>query len=208
MRVKHRVGDNSLKMYDKQGSVLRIETTVNHPHMFRSLRKAQGDPQSPLVWRKMRKSVADTARRAQVSRDANHRYLEALSVVGDATATHRVLDPLSRPVQKDGHPCRGLRPVNPDDAALSGAVLRGDHLLQGFSNRLVQQALFVGPARDDRERRRRSAWVSHRLRLLRAHGLIRKVGRQRLYRITPQGHQAMSLALVLRQSNAAALKAA
>jgi hypothetical protein len=29
VRVKHRVGDNSVKMYDKQGSVLRVETTIN-----------------------------------------------------------------------------------------------------------------------------------------------------------------------------------
>jgi hypothetical protein len=29
VRIKHRVGDNSVKMYDKQGSVLRVETTIN-----------------------------------------------------------------------------------------------------------------------------------------------------------------------------------
>ncbi len=28
VRVKHRVGSNSIKMYDKQGSVLRVETTI------------------------------------------------------------------------------------------------------------------------------------------------------------------------------------
>jgi hypothetical protein len=208
VRVKHRVGDNSLKMYDKQGSVLRIETTINDPHMFRSLRKAQGDPHSPYLWRKMRKSVADIARRAQVSRQANGRYLEALSVVGDTTATHRVLDPISQPVRKDGHRHRGLRPLNPEDAALFQAVLRGEHLLHGLSNRQIQEALFPAPARAAAERRRRSAYVGHRLRLLRSHGLIHKVGRQRLYRITLAGQQTMSLALALRHCNAAQLKAA
>jgi hypothetical protein len=29
VRVKHRFGHNSIKMYDKQGSVLRVETTIN-----------------------------------------------------------------------------------------------------------------------------------------------------------------------------------
>lgn len=31
MRVKHRVDENSLKMYNKQGRVLRVETTINNP---------------------------------------------------------------------------------------------------------------------------------------------------------------------------------
>lgn len=208
VRVKHRVGDNSIKMYDKQGSVLRIETTINDPHMFRSFRQAQGDPHSAFAWRKMRKSVADIARRAQVSRDANQRYLQALSVLGDTTATHRVLDPISRSVKKDGHPHRGLRPVHPEDAALFQAVLRGEHLLHGLTNRRIQEACFDRPARDEVERRRRSAWVGHRLRLLRAHGLIHKIGGQRLYRVTLQGQQTMSLSLALRTCNASLLKAA
>src|SRR5262249_23498323 len=33
-RVKHRVGKNSIKMYDKH-SVLRVETTINHPRDFK-----------------------------------------------------------------------------------------------------------------------------------------------------------------------------
>ena len=29
VRIKHRLGENAIKMYDKQGSVLRVETTIN-----------------------------------------------------------------------------------------------------------------------------------------------------------------------------------
>ena len=39
IRVKHRVEENSIKMYDKQGSVLRIETTINNPRRFKVWRK-------------------------------------------------------------------------------------------------------------------------------------------------------------------------
>ena len=35
VRVKHRSQENSIKMYDKQGSVLRIETTINNPVRFK-----------------------------------------------------------------------------------------------------------------------------------------------------------------------------
>src|SRR6266436_3228906 len=38
IRVKHRVEENSIKMYDKQGSVLRIETTINNPRRFKVYR--------------------------------------------------------------------------------------------------------------------------------------------------------------------------
>jgi hypothetical protein len=50
--------------------------------------------------------------------------------------------------------------------------------------------------------------VSHRLRLLRRHGLIQKVGAKRLCRITNHGHGVMSLALNLRDADSVDLLAA
>jgi hypothetical protein len=32
LRLKHQANGNSVKLYDKQGSVLRVETTLNRPH--------------------------------------------------------------------------------------------------------------------------------------------------------------------------------
>ena len=198
VRIRHRLHANSLKMYDKHGSVLRIETTINNPHPFRVLRRAQGDPSSALAWRMMRKGIADTARRVEVSLRANRRYLDALAVVGDPTPTCRVLDPLSNPVTKRGARTRGLRPIAPEDAALFEAILRGEHRIRGFTNGDLQACLFEKPPRDTKERSQRSSCVGRRLRMLRRHGLIRKVGKRRLYRITAKGHQAMTLALALR----------
>ena len=51
MRVKHRLGRNSLKMYDKQGSVLRIETTINHPRDMKVFRPKEGDARGGKAWR-------------------------------------------------------------------------------------------------------------------------------------------------------------
>ncbi len=199
VRVKHYVGVNSIKMYDKQGRVLRIETTINDPSRFRVYRRAQNDPDAPPQWRKMRKGVADTARRVQVCLAANDRYLQALALVEVPTPTHRVLDPISLRVRKKGHCNRALHPLGPDDAALFAAVLQSPHLLHGLTNRDLQQQLYSRPPRDPADAKRRSSRVGRLLRLLRAHGLIHKVGRQRLYRITPKGHHAMTLALTLRQ---------
>ncbi len=51
IRVKHLVRANSVKMYDKAGSVLRVETTINRPDEFQVRRKAQGRPDSSLALR-------------------------------------------------------------------------------------------------------------------------------------------------------------
>ena len=63
MRIKHSVNGNSVKMYDKQGSVLRVETTINDAGQFKVYRGTEGEPEKKR-WRKMRKGVADLHRRA------------------------------------------------------------------------------------------------------------------------------------------------
>ena len=59
MRIKHRLGQNSVKMYDKQGSVLRVETTINDPAGFKSFRTPEGKPDAAPAWHGMRKGIAD-----------------------------------------------------------------------------------------------------------------------------------------------------
>jgi len=206
VRVKHCVGSNSIKMYDKQQTILRIETTMNDPRMFRVFRRAEGNDQSPLEWRLLRKGVADMQRRIEISRAANMRYLEALSVVDSTTPIHRVLDPISQRSRQG--PSRALRPIAPDDARLFKAIMCGEHLINGFANQDVQRRLFSSPPRNECERRRRSNRVGYLLRMLRHHGLICKVPRRRLYRVTPKGHAVMSTAITLRNAHTNLLKAA
>ena len=45
LRIKHFVNGNSLKLYDKQGCVLRVETTINHPEEFKVWRAKENDPE-------------------------------------------------------------------------------------------------------------------------------------------------------------------
>ena len=64
VRIKHHLGGNTVKAYDKAGSVLRIETTISQPKQFRVFRTTRGDPHGKKAWRPLRKSVADLHRRA------------------------------------------------------------------------------------------------------------------------------------------------
>jgi hypothetical protein len=79
IRVKHRVKSNSIKMYDKQGNVLRIETTINDPSHFKVYLTKESDKDGPRLWLPLQKGIADLRRRTAVSQSFNNRYLDALA---------------------------------------------------------------------------------------------------------------------------------
>jgi hypothetical protein len=207
VRVKHRVEENWLKMYDKQGSVLRIETVLNNVRRFKVWRMTTHQGVRRMRWIPMRKGLMDLERRVELSRAANERYLEALAVVQVPCPAKLLLDPVSNGVTKEGRPYRPLRPVSPQDAQVFQAVLQGQFLLRGFSNRDLRQSLNLPHPADAPDTRRHSARITRLLRLLRAHRLVRKVSHTRYYRVTPTGHSVMTAALALRDANLAELVA-
>lgn len=205
--VKHWVEENSIKIYDKQGSVLRIETTINNPKRFLVYRTVKRTGRSAKRWVPMRKGIADLPRRVELSRAANARYLDALAVVGEATPSHRILDQVSCRVELKGRPYRALRPVSPEDSQILRAVMAGEAELQGIRNRDIRRILEPDSETDRRTLRRASARTTRRLRLLTAHGLIYKVAHTSYYRITKKGHEVMATALKFRAPDVALLAA-
>jgi hypothetical protein len=195
-RVKHSVNRNSVKMYNKAASVLRVETTLND---VRDL-QAPGLVQGKKVWKRMRKGVADLPRRAQVSDASNRRYLEALSAVSTPMPLKLLTDDLSKRVNWNGRPARGLNLLG-GDAALLAAVGGGEFLINGFRNRDVQTALFGEPAADEVTQRRRSGQVTRKLRLLRAHGLIQKVPHTHRYMVSEKGRQVIAALHAAREAD-------
>jgi hypothetical protein len=204
VRIKHWVNENSIKMYDKAGNLLRIETTINNPERFKVRRK---NAKHQLTWQPLRKGVADMRRRAAIGRAANARYLDALSVVGESTPSHHLLDPVSQRVVHHGRSYRALRPISPQEAPLLRVVLQGEFLLHGFSNRDLRTASGADPDPDPAQHRRVSARVTRQLRLLRAHGLIKKVPHTHAYRVTHKGEAVMSTAINFRDTDVALLAA-
>jgi hypothetical protein len=204
LRVKHWVEENSIKMYDKATTVLRIETTINNPHRFKVYRQTTLHGQRQMGWLRLRRGVADTARLVQISRAANERYLEALAVVGEPKPSHRILDPVSRPVQNKGHRYRALQPISPQDSQLFELLCQGRFLLNGFRNKDLRPHL---PGPPNANQRQASARISRKLQLLRAHGLIFKVPKTHYHRITKKGHDVMATAIKFRVSDIALLAA-
>ena len=196
VRVKHSMKSNKLKMYDKGGLVLRIETTINDPTEFRVRRRHKGSRE--LRWQPLRKGVAWLWRFAEVSRSANSRYLDALAVVDDDGVARRLLDRATKPAKLNGRRRRDLQPLSPADQALFLAVLRGEHGLHGFRNRDLAARLYAKGTKDAGERRRRCGRVTRLIQVLRAHGLVAKIPRTRRYRVTAQGEALMSAAIYVR----------
>ena len=203
-RIKHRIEENSIKMYDKQEYVLRIETTIDNPRRFKVYRNAVRNGKKTKAWLPMRKGIADIWRLIELCRNANARYLQALAVVGNEEPSYRHFDSVASPVKKNKRQYRPLRPVAPDDAAVFRAALRGEFMIRGFRNADLRKILFLIP-KNKRELNRQMGRTSRIIRLLRAHGLVKKVSKTRLYRITEKGHLIMSTALMFRRSDMALL---
>jgi hypothetical protein len=199
MRIKHRVGRNSLKMYDKFGRGLRVETTINECEDFYVYRRAEGAPDGEKKWRAMRRGLADLPRRAAVSRAANQRYLGALAAVKNTTSLGELAAALCQPVRRKGRRYRALNPFSPADSALLQALQRGEWALSGLRNKDLRRALHP-KAGSVAEEKRRAARVSRLLALLRAHGILRKAGRSHRYYVSAGGRVQITALLAARQA--------
>lgn len=193
LRVRHWVDSNSVKVYTQQ-NVLRIETTINDPKMFKVHRHAQGEPASKSKRRLgLRKGVADIALRAQISQDINNRFDEQLATFQNDQSFHDLLVDLCKAKTKSGKRIRGLDLTGKDRALL---LAMGDPAfdISGLHNKALRDKLSGQLGFINLTDKQLSAKISRQLRLLRDHGLIRKLPRQRRYRLTTRGRQ-ISIAL-------------
>lgn len=193
-RVKFRMNGNSAKFYDKAhsdiGSVLRVETTLNNVKGFKAYRPKEGGAEHDLQWRHLRTGVADLHRRGQISQATNERLLDALARTDDSRTVEELTACIQQPTQWKQRRVRALRPWGQDYDLLQ-AISRGDFLIQGLRNRDLQPILYHHPATSSIEARRRSAAISRKLRMLRAHSLIQKVAKTHRYQITSAGRTVL-----------------
>jgi hypothetical protein len=204
-RVKFRMNEHSAKFYDKAysvwGSVLRgAETTLNGGRDIKVYRPKQGGPEDILQWLPLRKGIADMHRRAEVSQAANNRLLTALAQVDDSRSVEELTKAMQQPTRWKGRRVRALHPWGQDQALLA-AVNRGDFLINGLRNRDLQAILYAQPASSEQERKRRSAAISRKLRMLRAHGLIQKIPRTHRYQITAERRSTLICILTIARTS-------
>jgi hypothetical protein len=193
-RVKHRMKDNWIKMYDKHGCVLRVETVINNPREFKVRRYGKRSGERVLGWFPMAKGVANMPRYREVCLAANRRYLDALATVGNSSAARQQVRRVGQRVRDEFRSHRALNPANQQDVELMAAVMRGEHAIHGFTNADVREHLCT-PTRDPAERRRQSQRIGRLLKLLHAHQLIARIPRSRRWRVTTNGWTTMTTIL-------------
>ena len=210
LRIKHWVNKNSLKAYDHL-NIGRVELTINDVEFFKVYRASQADPEGPLDWRSMRRTVADLYRRAEVSQKVNDRYLESMATVKETRTVQELVTPLCQaakePGKKPKRTVRGLNPWSPEDAALLRAIGDPKWMVAGIRNRDLVAALYQDETKDAVEKRRRSARVTRLLRILRGHGLLQKVPKTHRYQVNETARAAIAALVAAGSANPEELSA-
>ncbi len=203
-RIKHWVDKNSLKLYDHL-NIGRVETTINAIEFFKVFRASQADPDGPLAWRAMRRTVADLYRRAEVSQAVNERYLTSMATVKETRTVQELVQPLCQrvpaPGRKTERQVRALNPWSPADAALLRAIGDPQWMVAGIRNRDLVAVLYPDAPKDAIEKRRRSARVTRLLRILRGHGLLQKVPKTHRYQVNETARAAIAALLAAANAN-------
>ncbi len=192
-RLKFQIKRNSTKIYNHL-NVLRVETTINNPRDFKVWSRTRGQKTGPRRWCPMGKSVAHFYRMGQVGRGANHRVLDAFATLPLTGKAMNDLNSLCRPHRVKGRRIARFNPVDTATVLLFTAIVAGEFLIRGFRNRELQAKLYA-PTSNKAEARRRTHRTSRLIAKLRAHGLIARVPRTRLYRITPKGQRVAFAAI-------------
>jgi len=199
--VRHRLNRNSIKMYDKQGSVLRIETTVNDPRDMKVFRPKANHELGERSWQRLRKGVADLHRRAEVSQKSNERYLDALAAVNHDQPLGETVKELCQATEWQGRRVRALQPFSPDDSQLLAAVNRGEFSINGFRNRDLRVLLYGAQDVSLAESKRQAARITRQVRLLRGHGLIKKIQSTHRYILTSSGRITINALLAAQNAS-------
>src|ERR1700719_1665268 len=121
--IKHHFGKASIKMYDKFGCVLRIETTTNDVSFFKHHRKVEhrdGPPTRDLA--PVKKTIYSLIDLREIMLGCNRRYLAHLAALDDFSAGVRALARLTRQRDVDGKTVKGINFFDPGDNALSHAL--------------------------------------------------------------------------------------
>lgn len=190
-RVRHQWSrEVSLKLYDKHGVMLRIETTTSDVSFFHHHREVvHRDGTSSLKLAPMRKTLYSLPVLGHCLAGCNRRYLDFLSALEDPTPGVEEVARLAEPAREHDRPYRGFNLFARSDLELFVALVQGQWCVRGFKNADLRQLLPGYTA----------SGISHLLRRLQVHRLIARVSRSYCYRLTKAGQRLALAALRLRQ---------
>ena len=188
--VKHYLGWAAIKMYDKQGIVLRIETTVNDVTELKHYRTVEHrDGTTETKYAPMQKTIYSLPPLRELLQAANQRYLDFLAALDDSSEGQRQLTRLGPSRHKDGRSFRGFNLFRADELTALLALLRGEGCISGITNRMLRRAL------PDKT----GAQISYFLKRCRVFGLLKKCGKRYKYYLTKLGSRVLLAARKLQE---------
>ena len=188
LRVRHWNHANSVKFYNEH-NVLRFEMTMNDPTKFTIHRHAENQCKSEQKrFLPMRKGVADTAARIAISKSIVDRFTEHMSAVKEKTRLGDVVGSVTSSITCHGTRFRAID-VFGKDKELLFAIADPAFDVHAITNKGLQKILSGKSWAKGMTGKRLSARISRHLRLLREHGIIRKLKNQRKYTLTDKGRK-------------------
>jgi hypothetical protein len=181
--IKHRLGQASVKIYDKFQRVLRIETTSNDVSFFKHHRKVeQRDGTTTRKLAPLKKTIYSLIDLREILAGCNRRYLDFLSALEDTSAGARALHRITEPKRDGDRVHKGLNFFAPTEQALLRCLQQPEFNIRGLRRADLKSLLpQLSPSA-----------LSRQLRRFRALGLLKRVGGTYRYYLTRLGRSAIA----------------
>lgn len=192
-RIKFKINNNQIKMYDK-GNNLRIEVTINNPKDFKVMKDKETIQNKEIikekVWTPMGKSISNLYRYVEISKSIIKRYIEALPNINLNKPTLSEVKNISNKIEVNNKIITGFNLLNNETLKVLQVISNGKYLINGFTNKSIRKEIF-----DDES----SYIINKTTRLLyklKVHGVIKKVTRKNKYYLTTNGRNLISSILL------------
>jgi hypothetical protein len=192
-RIKHYMGANSIKMYDKASVVLRIETTVNDIYQFQTFRSVvTRSGEKVNKYAVMKRSIYSLYDLGKFCQSANSRYMDFISCFEENLQGEKNLLKISEKIYWKDRSYKGFNFFDSFDANVLIALDSGEFNINGFRNKSIRKKLQTDLS---------SSMVTRILKRLWLHGLIKKVKNSFKYYLTNLGKKVIAIALMLKEKN-------
>jgi DNA-binding MarR family transcriptional regulator len=188
-RIKHIMGRSSIKMYDKFGKILRIETTTNDISFFKHYREVvHRDGTTSHEMANLKKNIYSLSFLAENLNASNKRYLEFISAFNNREVGRKRLIKITSSKNDNNRNYKGFNFFNDQDLSVLMAILRGEFNINGFRNKALQKLLGYNGSK-----------ISRLIKRLKVHGLIKKVAGSYKYYITKIGKETIIMAQKIKE---------
>lgn len=188
-RIKHSMGKSSIKMYDKFGQILRIETTTNDVTFFKHYREVvHRDGNKSYKNASLKKNIYSLVFLMDNLKSSNRRYLEFISAFDNKAIGRKRMEKVTESKQENNRNYKGFNFFSKSDISLLLTIARGEFNIGGFRNKNLQKLLNLT-----------SGQISRLLKRLKIHGLIKKATNSYKYYLTTMGKHTIIMAQKMKE---------